>query len=184
MFFLGEIYVDMPLEPTEPVTHHCGSCQACIDVCPTQAIIAPYRLDARRCISYLTIEHAGPIPLELRPLMGNRIYGCDDCQLICPWNKFAQTSSLPDFDVRAGLVGQQLVHLFTWDEETFLRMTEGGPIRRIGHERWLRNIAVALGNALRATRDSVVRAALAARADDPSPLVREHVAWALAQENE
>ncbi len=184
MFFLGEIYVDMPLEPTEPVTHHCGSCQACIDVCPTQAIIAPYRLDARRCISYLTIEHAGPIPLELRPLMGNRIYGCDDCQLICPWNKFAQTSSLPDFDVRAGLVGQQLVHLFTWDEETFLRMTEGGPIRRIGHERWLRNIAVALGNALRATRDPVVRAALAARADDPSPLVREHVAWALAQENE
>ncbi|ASI70553.1 tRNA epoxyqueuosine(34) reductase QueG [Diaphorobacter nitroreducens] len=183
MFFLGEIYVDMPLEPTEPVTHHCGSCQACIDVCPTQAIIAPYRLDARRCISYLTIEHAGPIPLELRPLMGNRIYGCDDCQLICPWNKFAQTSSLPDFDVRAGLVGQQLVHLFTWDEETFLRMTEGGPIRRIGHERWLRNIAVALGNALRTTRDPVVRAALAARADDPSPLVREHVAWALAQEN-
>ncbi|MGX5662911.1 tRNA epoxyqueuosine(34) reductase QueG [Diaphorobacter nitroreducens] len=184
MFFLGEIYVDMPLEPTEPVTHHCGSCEACIDVCPTQAIIAPYRLDARRCISYLTIEHAGPIPLELRPLMGNRIYGCDDCQLICPWNKFAQTSSLPDFDVRAGLVGQQLVHLFTWDEETFLRMTEGGPIRRIGHERWLRNIAVALGNALRATRDPVVRAALAARANDPSPLVREHVAWALAQENE
>ncbi|QYY27346.1 tRNA epoxyqueuosine(34) reductase QueG [Diaphorobacter sp. MNS-0] len=183
MFFLGEIYVDMPLEPTEPVTHHCGSCEACIDVCPTQAIIAPYRLDARRCISYLTIEHAGHIPLELRPLMGNRIYGCDDCQLICPWNKFAQTSSLPDFDVRAGLVGQQLVHLFTWDEETFLRMTEGGPIRRIGHERWLRNIAVALGNALRATRDPVVRAALAARADDPSPLVREHVAWALAQEN-
>lgn len=182
MFFLGEIYVDMPLVPTEPVTHHCGSCQACIDVCPTQAIIAPYRLDARRCISYLTIEHAGSIPLELRPLMGNRIYGCDDCQLVCPWNKFAQTSSLPDFDVRAGLVGQQLAHLFTWDEATFLRMTEGGPIRRIGHERWLRNIAVALGNALRATGDPVVRAALAARADDPSQLVREHVVWALAQE--
>ena len=185
MFFLGEIYLDMALAPTEPVTAHCGSCQACMDVCPTQAIVAPHRVDARRCISYLTIEHAGPIPPALRPLMGNRIYGCDDCQLICPWNKFAQPSSLPDFDARAPLVGQQLVQLFAWDEATFLRMTEGGPIRRIGHERWLRNIAVALGNALRATRDAgdagALRAALATRAHDASALVREHVAWALAQ---
>nr|WP_156967502.1 tRNA epoxyqueuosine(34) reductase QueG [Comamonas granuli] len=185
MFFLGEIYVDMELAPSAPVTAHCGSCQACMDVCPTGAIIAPYRLDARRCISYLTIEHAGPIPLELRPLMGNRIYGCDDCQLICPWNKYARPSQLPDFDARAGLVGQQLVHLFAWDEPTFLRLTEGGPIRRIGHERWLRNIAVALGNALRtadAAQAAELRTALQARAAHDSALVREHVAWALAQQ--
>ena len=182
MFFLGEIYLDMALAPTQPVTAHCGSCQACMDVCPTQAIVAPHRVDARRCISYLTIEHGGPIPEELRPLMGNRIYGCDDCQLVCPWNKYAQASSLPDFDARAPLVGQQLVQLFAWDEATFLRLTEGGPIRRIGHERWLRNIAVALGNALRATGDERLRAALLARADDPSALVREHVAWALLEE--
>ena len=182
MFFLGEIYVDMALAPTAPVTAHCGSCQACMDACPTQAIVAPYRVDARRCISYLTIEHAGDIPLALRPRMGNRIYGCDDCQLACPWNKFAQPSQLPDFDARAGLTGQQLVHLFAWDEATFLRQTEGGPIRRIGHERWLRNIAVALGNALRATGDPAVRDALRRRTQDPSALVREHVAWALAQE--
>ena len=182
MFFLGEIYLDMALAPTQPVTAHCGSCQACMDVCPTQAIVAPHRVDARRCISYLTIEYAGPIPEELRPLMGNRIYGCDDCQLVCPWNKYAQASSLPDFDARAPLVGQQLVQLFAWDEATFLRLTEGGPIRRIGHERWLRNIAVALGNALRATGDERLRAALLARADDPSALVREHVAWALLEE--
>ena len=145
--------------------------------------MAPHRLDARRCISYLTIEHAGPIPLELRPLIGNRVYGCDDCQLICPWNKYAQTSSLPDFDARAGLSGQQLVQLFAWDEATFLRLTEGGPIRRIGHERWLRNVAVALGNALRAStepeRCAALRAALQTRADSDSVLVREHVAWAL-----
>ena len=179
MYFLGEIYVDMALQPSEPVTAHCGSCSACIDVCPTQAIIAPHRLDARRCISYLTIEHAGPIPIELRPLLANRIYGCDDCQLICPWNKIAQVSRLPDCDERKGLAGQQLVHLLAWDEATFLRMTEGGPIRRIGHERWLRNVAVALGNALRATGDGAVRAALQSRAQDPSELVREHVAWAL-----
>ena len=184
MFFLGEIYVDMPLEPTEPVTAHCGSCQACMDICPTGAIVAPHRVDARRCISYLTIEHAGPIPLALRSLMGNRIYGCDDCQLICPWNKFAQVSSLPDFDQRAGLSGQQLAALFGWDEATFLRLTEGGPIRRIGHERWLRNIAVALGNALRvadAAQAASLRAALQARLAHPSPLVVEHVHWALAQ---
>jgi epoxyqueuosine reductase len=182
-FFLGEIFVDMALPVTAPVASHCGSCSACIDICPTRAIVAPYRLDARRCISYLTIEHAGPIPLELRPLMGNRIYGCDDCQLICPWNKFAQRSALPDFDARAGLAGSQLVELFAWTEETFLRFTEGSPIRRIGHERWLRNIAVALGNALRVTdAESAMPlvAALASRAEHPSALVREHVAWALA----
>jgi epoxyqueuosine reductase len=183
MFFLGEIYVDMALPPSEPVTAHCGSCSACIDVCPTQAIVAPHRVDARRCISYLTIEHAGAIPLDLRPLMGNRIYGCDDCQLVCPWNKFAQVSRLPDFDERQGLSGQQLVHLFGWDEPTFLRMTEGGPIRRIGHERWLRNVAVALGNALAATGDETLRATLQTRAADASALVREHVAWALGQEH-
>ena len=218
MFFLGEIYVDIALAlsraPSEPAADHCGSCSACIDICPTQAIIAPYRLDARRCISYLTIEHAGPIPLELRPLIGNRIYGCDDCQLICPWNKFARRSALPDFDERAGLTGQQLVTLFGWSEEDFLRHTEGSPIRRIGHERWLRNVAVALGNALRgadsgagnalrgaapdagnALRGAALDAgnalrhkandelinALALRADHPSALLREHVAWALMQ---
>ena len=181
MFFLGEIYIDLALEPSAPVSAHCGSCQACIDVCPTQAIVAPHRLDARRCISYLTIEHAGPIPLELRPLIGNRVYGCDDCQLICPWNKYAQVSSLPDFDARAGLSGQQLVQLFAWDEATFLRLTEGGPMRRIGHERWLRNVAVALGNALRATGSAEVRAALQTHAQHDSALVREHVAWALSQ---
>ena len=186
MFFLGEIYIDVALEPSEPVSAHCGSCQSCIDVCPTQAILAPHRLDARRCISYLTIEHAGAIPLELRPLIGNRIYGCDDCQLICPWNKYAQVSSLPDFDARAGLSGQQLVHLFAWDEATFLRQTEGGPIRRIGHERWLRNIAVALGNGLRTSASPALtlalRTALQTRAQHDSALVSEHVAWALAQE--
>jgi epoxyqueuosine reductase len=180
MFFLGEIYVDMDLPASAPVSAHCGSCSACIEICPTRAIIAPYRLDARRCISYLTIEHAGPIPLELRPLIGNRIYGCDDCQLICPWNKFAKKSALPDFDPREGLTGRQLGELFAWSEEEFLRHTEGSPIRRIGHERWLRNIAIALGNAWRAGDDSA-RDALASRADDPSALVREHVAWALRQ---
>jgi epoxyqueuosine reductase len=180
MFFLGEIYVDLALPPSEPVSPHCGSCSACIDVCPTQAIIAPHRLDARRCISYLTIEHAGPIPVELRRLMANRIYGCDDCQLICPWNKFAKRSALPDFDAREGLTGSTLAELFAWTEEEFLARTEGSPIRRIGHERWLRNIAVALGNALRAG-DASAAEALHARAEHPSALVREHVAWALAQ---
>ena len=150
-----------------------------MDVCPTQAIVAPHRLDARRCISYLTIEHAGSIALELRPLIGNRIYGCDDCQLVCPWNKFAQRSPLPDFDPREGLSGQQLADLFAWTEEEFLARTEGSPIRRIGHARWLRNIAVALGNALRAGADA--RAALLRHADHPDAVVREHVAWALAQ---
>lgn len=179
LFFLGEIYVDVALPASAPVQGHCGTCTACIDVCPTRAIVAPHRLDARRCISYLTIEHGGPIPEDLRPLLGNRIYGCDDCQLVCPWNKFAQRSALPDFDPREGLSGQQLVQLFDWTEAEFLQRTEGSPIRRIGHERWLRNIAVALGNALRAGVD--VRAALLRRAEHPSALVREHVAWALEQ---
>ncbi len=179
MFFLGEIFVDMALPTTPPVDAHCGRCQACIEVCPTRAIVAPYQLDARRCVSYLTIEHAGPIPLELRPLIGNRIYGCDDCQLVCPWNKFARRSALPDFDERAGLSGGQLATLLGWSEAEFLRFTEGSPIRRIGHERWLRNVAVALGNALRVAPDPALVAALLARAEDPSALVREHVAWAL-----
>jgi len=181
MFFLGEIYVDVALPESEPVSGHCGSCTSCIDVCPTQAIIAPYLLDARRCISYLTIEHAGPIPLELRPLMGNRIYGCDDCQLICPWNKFAQRSALPDFDERKGLSGQQLVSMYQWSEAEFLSHTEGTPIRRIGHERWQRNIAVAMGNALRIRPDWVMRAALQQSLAHASALVHEHVQWALAQ---
>ena len=186
MFFLGEILVDMALTPTEPVSAHCGSCSACMDACPTGAIVAPHQVDARRCISYLTIEHAGPIPLELRPLLANRIYGCDDCQLACPWNKFAQLSRLPDFDARDGLAGSTLVQLFAWDEAQFLRRTEGSPIRRIGHERWQRNIAVALGNALRnlpagPERDAV-QSALAAQAEHSSDLVREHVHWALAQD--
>ncbi len=182
MFFLGEIYVDVTLPPSEPVTPHCGSCSACITICPTQAIVAPHKLDARRCISYLTIEHAGAIPLELRPLIGNRIYGCDDCQLACPWNKFAQRSALPDFDERAGLSGQQLVTLFAWTEEEFLRYTEGSAIRRIGHERWLRNIAVSMGNAIRAGtgEEGALRAALLARRDHASEVVREHVVWALS----
>jgi len=179
MFFLGEIYVDIALPATEPVADHCGSCRACLDACPTGAIVAPYRLDARRCISYLTIEHAGPIPPELRPLIGNRIYGCDDCQLACPWNKFARAAAVPDFAPRAALAGQPLTALFAWTEEEFLRHTEGTAIRRIGHERWLRNVAVALGNALRAADDPAIRAALHSRIDDPSALVREHVRWAL-----
>lgn len=181
MFFLGEIYVDLALPASAPVTEHCGACSACIDVCPTQAIVAPHRLDARRCISYLTIEHAGPIPEALRPLMGNRIYGCDDCQTACPWNKFAQRSPLPDFDPREGLTGSTLVELFGWSEGEFLRRTEGSPIRRIGHERWLRNIAVAMGNALRQGDDPAIRAALHTQAQHPDATVCEAVAWALNQ---
>ncbi len=187
LFFLGEIFVDFALAPTAPVSAHCGTCTACIDACPTGAIVAPGVVDARRCISYLTIENHGPIPEDLRMLMGNRIYGCDDCQTVCPWNKYAQRTPLPDFDARAPLVDQQLVTLFAWDEETFLARTEGGPIRRINHERWLRNIAVALGNALReadAAAAPALRAALLSRADHDSALVREHVAWALAQRSE
>ena len=184
MFFLGEIYIDLELPHSAAVDDHCGTCQACIDVCPTQAIVAPHRLDARRCISYLTIEHSGPIPLELRRLIGNRIYGCDDCQLICPWNKFAKRSALADFDPRAGLAGAHLVQLFGWSEAEFLQHTEGSPIRRIGHERWLRNIAVALGNALRVTADTAVEHALRQREYDESHLVREHVQWALGYHND
>ena len=183
MFFLGEIFVDVALTPTPPVEPHCGSCSACIDVCPTQAIIAPYQLDARRCISYLTIEHAGSIDVQLRPLMGNRIYGCDDCQSVCPWNKYARTSRLPDFDERAGLNGQGLAVLLGWSEPEFLQRTEGSAIRRIGHVRWLRNLAVAAGNALRAV-DTVapsLRSALQAHLGHESEIVREHVQWALAQ---
>ncbi|HJV79338.1 tRNA epoxyqueuosine(34) reductase QueG [Noviherbaspirillum sp.] len=182
MFFLGELYTDLPLPVDEPGGAHCGQCRACIDVCPTQAILGPYRLDARRCISYLTIELKGSIPEELRPLIGNRVYGCDDCQLVCPWNKFAERASLPDFDVRNGLDNATLVELFAWEEDDFNRRLEGSPIRRIGHERWLRNIAVGLGNALRQTPDAApIVAALQSRANHPSELVREHVAWALAQ---
>jgi epoxyqueuosine reductase len=182
MFFLGEIYLDLALPATPPTSAHCGSCSACMDVCPTQAIVGEGLVDARRCISYLTIEHAGSIPIELRPLIGNRIYGCDDCQLVCPWNKFAQRSALPDFDEREGLAGASLASLLGWSEEDFLRRTEGSPIRRIGHERWLRNVAVAAGNALRQRHDPALRAALALLAEHPSALVREHVAWAMAQQ--
>ena len=178
-FFLGEIYTDLPLPVDPPQAEHCGSCHACIDVCPTQAITAPYRVDARRCISYLTIEHRGSIPPELRPLLGNRIYGCDDCQLACPWNRFAQTSSLPDFSVRNGLDRARLIDLFAWTETEFNERLAGSPIRRIGHERWLRNLAVALGNA---PPSPEVREALQSRLQHPSPLVHEHVAWALARQ--
>ncbi|MFY9510229.1 MAG: tRNA epoxyqueuosine(34) reductase QueG [Rubrivivax sp.] len=181
MFFLGEIYVDLALPPTAPASAHCGSCSACITVCPTQAIVAPYRLDARRCISYLTIEHAGAIPLALRPLLANRIYGCDDCQLVCPWNKYAQRATLPDFDSRDGLAGSTLLALWAWDEAGFLQRTEGSAIRRIGWQRWRRNLAVALGNALRVQDDAPTRAALQQAQAGADLLVQEHIAWALAQ---
>ncbi len=179
-FFLGELYADLPFPPDPPESGHCGSCQACIDICPTRAILAPYRLDARRCISYLTIEHQGAIPPELRPLLGNRVYGCDDCQLACPWNRFARPSGLPDFQPRNGLDSVSLVQLFAWSEAEFLARFAGSAIRRIGHARWLRNLAVALGNAPPAA--AVVRA-LEARADHPSALVREHLQWALSRQH-
>ncbi len=177
-FFLGELYTDLPLPADSPQSEHCGSCERCIAVCPTQAIIGPYKLDARRCISYLTIELKGSIPLELRPLIGNRVYGCDDCQLVCPWNKYAQTSAEPDFRVRNGLDAVDLVTLFAWTEPQFHERLAGSAIHRIGYERWSRNLAVGLGNAPTSTR---VVQALRARADDPSLLAREHVAWALAR---
>jgi epoxyqueuosine reductase len=175
-FFLGEIYVDLPLPTDPPATAHCGTCTRCIDICPTQAIVAPYRLDARRCIAYLTIEHEGAIDEDLRPLIGNRIFGCDDCQLVCPWNKFAKTTDEPDFRARNGLDKATLAELFAWTEDEFLQRTEGSPIRRSGHARWLRNLAIALGNA--PTSPDVV-AALHSRRDIDDAMVREHVEWAL-----
>jgi epoxyqueuosine reductase len=177
-FFLGEIYLDLALPADEPSTAHCGTCSACLPACPTGAIVAPYRLDARRCISYLTIELKGSIPVEFRRAIGNRIYGCDDCQLVCPWNKFARPTREPDFAVRHGLDQAHLTALFAWTELEFAQNTRGSAIARIGHERWLRNIAVALGNA---PTSAEVLAALQARADAPSALVREHVQWALAE---
>ncbi|HET9189969.1 MAG TPA: tRNA epoxyqueuosine(34) reductase QueG [Rudaea sp.] len=179
-FFLGELYTDLPLPADKAESDHCGTCVRCIEVCPTQAIVGPQQLDARRCISYLTIELRGSIPVELRPLIGNRIYGCDDCQLVCPWNKFARKSVEPDFAVRHGLDSAALVDLFGWNEADFLARTEGSAIRRIGHEQWLRNIAVAMGNA---PRSPAVIEALRSRADHPSTLVREHVAWALQRQD-
>jgi epoxyqueuosine reductase len=179
-FFLGELYTDLPLPADKAESDHCGTCVRCIEVCPTRAIVGPQRLDARRCISYLTIELRGSIPLELRPLIGNRIYGCDDCQLACPWNKFARKSVEPDFAVRHGLDGAALVDLFGWNEADFLARTEGSAIRRIGHEQWLRNIAVAMGNA---PRNTAIIEALQSRAEHPSALVREHVAWALQRQD-
>jgi epoxyqueuosine reductase len=177
-FFLGELYTDLPLPVDAAVTDHCGDCRACIDICPTDAIVGPYRLDARRCISYLTIELKGPIPEPLRPLIGNRIYGCDDCQQVCPWNRFAQPTDEADFLPRNGLDTATLLELFAWTEAQFLARTEGSAIRRIGWERWLRNIAVALGNG---PPGPEAVAALDARRDHPSPVVREHVAWAQGQ---
>lgn len=177
-FFLGEILTDLPLPVDEPETNHCGTCRACIDVCPTQAIVAPYELDATRCISYLTIELRTAIPEQFRKAMGNRIYGCDDCQLVCPWNKFARFTSEVDFVPRHALDGTKLVELFGWTEQEFLDRTEGSAIRRIGYECWIRNIAVALGNA---PTSAEVLGALQSRQADPSELIREHVGWALAQ---
>ncbi len=177
-FFLGEIYTDLPLPVDHAGADHCGTCAKCIDICPTRAIVAPYQLDARRCISYLTIEHRGAIPLQLRPSIGNRVYGCDDCQLVCPWNRFARPSAEPDFAVRHGLDDAELVTLFAWSEADFHERLLGSAIHRIGYERWLRNLAVGLGNA---PGSPAVVAALEARRDHPSALVREHVAWALAR---
>jgi epoxyqueuosine reductase len=181
MFFLGEIYVDLPLPVTPAVQAHCGSCTACIDVCPTRAIVAPYRLDARRCISYLTIEHDGAIPPELRPAIGNRIVGCDDCQLACPWNKYAQRTRLPDFDAHEVWGAAQLLQLWQWSEAEFLRHTEGTALRRIGYPRWRRNLAVALGNAWRDSADPALAQALQAARPQAEALVAEHIDWALAQ---
>jgi epoxyqueuosine reductase len=186
MFFLGEILVDVPFPVDEPITSHCGECSACINICPTQAITAPYQLDARRCISYLTIEHQGSIPEELRPLMGNRVYGCDDCQLVCPWNKFAQLSSVPDFLPRHGLEHSDLLNLWSWSEEEFLSKHEGSPIRRIGYEAWRRNLAVGMGNALRSPNLDVVSKekimiALQQALPGASDMLKEHIEWALMQ---
>jgi epoxyqueuosine reductase len=179
-FFLGELFTNLPLPVDSPATAHCGECRACLDICPTQAIIAPYQVDARRCVSYLTIELHGSIPENLRPLIGNRIYGCDDCQLICPWNRFAKLTCEQDFNPRHQLNTRQLLEVFLWNEATFLARTEGSATRRIGHQRWLRNIAVALGNAPSSTR---IIDTLKTRLDDDSELVREHVRWALTRQD-
>lgn len=178
-FFLGEVYTDLPLPVDDPVSAHCGSCTRCIDVCPTRAIVAPYQLDARRCIAYLTIEHKGPIPEPLRPLVGNRIFGCDDCQLVCPWNRHARRSQEAAFEPRESLRAPRLAELFAWSEAKFLHETEGNPLRRVGYTGFLRNVAVALGNAPRSDR---VRQSLSQRTGDPSELVREHVNWALGKQ--
>jgi epoxyqueuosine reductase len=178
-FFLGELLTDLPLPPDGPEREHCGTCRACLDACPTGAIVEPYRLDARLCISYLTIEHSGSIPERLRPLMGNRIFGCDDCQLCCPWNRFASFTGESDFRPRHGLDTATLAELFAWSEREFLERTAGSAIRRIGHERWLRNIAVALGNA---PPSEIAKQALEARRGHPSAIVREHVEWALSRQ--
>ncbi|RLJ16358.1 tRNA epoxyqueuosine(34) reductase QueG [bacterium endosymbiont of Escarpia laminata] len=178
-FFLGEIYTDLPLPIDQPASNHCGSCRACLDICPTQAIVEPYVVDARRCISYLTIEQQGPIPESLRSSIGNRIYGCDDCQQVCPWNRFAKLGREQDFAPRNGLDSATLAELFEWDETNFLKRTEGSAIRRIGHQAWLRNIAVALGNA---PPSETIKSALKVREHDPAELVREHVRWALARQ--
>ena len=180
-FFLGELYTDLPLPVDRPAQNHCGRCRACMDVCPTQAIVAPYEVDARRCISYLTIEYKGAIPVELRKPMGNRVFGCDDCQLFCPWNKFAQPTREQDFKPRHGLDDAKLVELFNWTEKEFLQRTEGSALRRTGYACWLRNLAVGLGNA--PTSPAII-AALQARSNHPSVLVREHVTWALEQHAE
>ncbi|MBL8514222.1 MAG: tRNA epoxyqueuosine(34) reductase QueG [Betaproteobacteria bacterium] len=186
-FFLGEIYTNLPLPVDSPGTEHCGSCTRCIEVCPTQAIVAPYRLDARRCISYLTIELKGAIPVEFRRALGNRIYGCDDCQLVCPWNKYAKVTRAPDFHVRNGLDAKSLMELFAWNAEEFNARLAGSAIRRIGYERWLRNLAVALGNALAHPKTAPesrtrIAEALSHRRALVSPLVAEHIEWALRQE--
>jgi epoxyqueuosine reductase len=186
MFFLGEILVDVPFPVDEPISGHCGECSACINICPTQAITAPYQLDARRCISYLTIEHQGSIPEELRPLMGNRVYGCDDCQLVCPWNKFAQLSSVPDFLPRHGLEHADLLNLWSWSEDDFLSKHEGSPIRRIGYQSWRRNLAVGMGNALRASNmDALGKEKIITALEQALPgaieLLKEHIEWALMQ---
>ncbi|MDT8398562.1 MAG: tRNA epoxyqueuosine(34) reductase QueG [Pseudomonadales bacterium] len=178
-FFLGELFTDLPLETDDKASDHCGTCRACLDICPTQAFVGPHQLDARKCISYLTIELRSSIPEELRPLIGNRIFGCDDCQSICPWNKFASTSREPDFSPRHQLDRAALVDLFGWTEADFLRNTEGSAIRRIGYECWLRNIAVALGNA---KPSAEILAALKTRLTHASALVREHTQWALARQ--
>jgi len=180
-FFLGELFVDLALPPDAPVPEHCGSCTACLAACPTGAIVEPYRLDARRCISYLTLELDGPIPLPFRAAIGQRIAGCDDCQLVCPWNKYAQRSALPDFDERHGLGSASLLALWQWDEAEFLRRTEGSALRRIGYLRWRRNLAVAMGNALRAGGVAALASALADARDAADPMVREHIDWALHQ---